>query len=120
MGWQEAHQRLKEMVEILAYVPFQQIGIEFLNRKDRVSLKRNGRAPKVFLADAYKQIDAQFAKGPSGTTPVLEKLQESFLRGQGHSISRYLFGDGLPNGGNRAIKEICSIIKNRAEPALNP
>jgi len=118
--WQEAHQRFKEMLEILAYVPFQQIGVEFLNRKDRISLKRNGMAPRQFLAGAYDQIDAQFSRGPSGTTPALEKLQESFLRGQGVNIARYFFCDGLPNGGQRAIKEIVDIVKNRAEPAMNP
>jgi len=118
--WEEAHQRLKEMVEILAYVPFNQIGVEFLNRKDRISLKRNGMAPRQFLTGAYDQIDAIFARKPSGTTPALEKIQESFLRGQGVNIARYIFGDGLPNGGQRAIKEIVSIIKNRVDPAMNP
>lgn len=118
--WEEAHQRLKEMIEILAYVPFNQIGIEFLNRKDRVTLKRNGMTPDVFLQGAVEQIDAQFARGPSGTTPALEKLQESFLRGQGVSIARYFFGDGLPNGGRRAISEIVRIVRNRQEPAMNP
>jgi hypothetical protein len=118
--WEEAHQRLKEMVEILAYVPFNQIGVEFLNRKDRISLKRNGMAPRAFLAGAYDQIDAVFAGKPSGTTPALEKLQESFLRGHGVSIARYIFGDGLPNGGQMAIKEIVSIIKNRVDPESNP
>ncbi|KAL3906566.1 MAG: hypothetical protein SGILL_009219, partial [Bacillariaceae sp.] len=111
--WQEAHQRLKEMVEVLAYVPFNQIGIEFLNRKDRISLTRNGKSPKDFMQGAYQQIDAEFAKWPNGTTPALEKLQESFLRGQGHSIARYFFGDGLPNGGQHAIKEITKLVKNR-------
>jgi hypothetical protein len=118
--WEEAHQRLKEMVEILAYVPFNQIGIEFLNRKDRVTLKRNGQSPQDFLQGAIQQIDAQFARGPSGTTPALEKLQESFLRGQGVSIARYFFGDGLPNGGRRAISEIVRIVKNRQDPSMNP
>lgn len=118
--WEEAHQRLREMIEILSYVPFQQIGIEFLNRKDRVTLKRNGMAPQLFLQGAIEQVDAQFARGPSGTTPALEKLQESFLRGQGVSIARYFFGDGLPNGGRRAITEIVRIVKNRQDPHLNP
>jgi len=118
--WEEAHQRLMEMIEILAYVPFNQIGIEFLNRKDRITLKRNGMSPEAFLQGAVAQIDAQFARGPSGTTPALEKLQESFLRGQGVSISRYFFGDGLPNGGRRAIQEIVRMVKNRQEPAMNP
>mmetsp|Transcript_23161 Transcript_23161/g.54762 ORF Transcript_23161/g.54762 Transcript_23161/m.54762 type:complete len:432 (+) Transcript_23161:161-1456(+) len=118
--WEESHMRLKEMVEILAYVPFQQIGIEFLNRKDRLTLKRNGMNPANFLKGAIEQIDTQFARGPSGTTPALEKLQESFLRGQGVSIARYFFGDGLPNGGRRAITEIVRIVKNRQEPQMNP
>ena len=118
--WQEAHQRLKEMLEILAYVPFNQIGIEFLNRKDRITLKRNGMSPENFLQGASQQIDAQFSRGPTGTTPALEKLQESFLRGQGVSIARYFFGDGLPNGGKRAISEIVRIVKNRQEPSQNP
>jgi len=118
--WQEAHQRLKEMIEILAFVPFQQIGIEFLNRKDRITLKRNGMTPRAFLAEAYRQVDAAFSRQPSGTTPALEKLQESFLRGQGASIARYFFGDGMPNGGQMAIREITNIVKNRRDPAMNP
>lgn len=118
--WEEAHERLKEMLEILAYVPFQQIGIEFLNRKDRVALNRNGMTPGNFLVGAFQQIDAQFSRGPSGTTPALEKLQESLLRGQGVSIARYFFGDGLPNGGDRAIKEIVRIIRHRPDPEMNP
>eukprot|EP00957_Ditylum_brightwellii_P046698 3543846-Ditylum_brightwellii.AAC.1 len=51
--WQEAQSRLKEMIEVLAYVPFNQIEIIFLNRSDRVSLQRQGRDPKSLMADAY-------------------------------------------------------------------
>ncbi|GKY92134.1 hypothetical protein MPSEU_000184800 [Mayamaea pseudoterrestris] len=118
--WMEAKERLKEMLEILAYVPFNQIGIEFLNRKDRISLTRQGRDPHTFLADAYQQVDAVFARGPMGTTPALEKLQDSFIRGQGASIARYFFGDGTPNGGEMAKREIINILKNRQNPAENP
>lgn len=118
--WQEAQVRLKEMIEILAYVPFTQIGIEFLNRKNRISLTRQGRDPQSFLRDAYSQIDAAFSTGPSGTTPALEKLQESLIRGQGASIARYFFGDGVPNGGLRAQQEIVRILKHRTDPAGNP
>jgi hypothetical protein len=118
--WQEAQTRLKEMVEVLAFVPFTQIGIEFLNRKDRVSLTRNGRDPRTFLADAYRQIDQAFARGPSGTTPALEKLQDSFIRGKGASIARWFFGDGIPNGGVQAQKEITRILCHRENPEGNP
>ena len=118
--WQEAQIRLKEMVEILAYVPFNQIGIEFLNRKDRITLTRQGRDPKTFLQDANSKIDGAFSRGPAGTTPALEKLQESFIRGQGASVARYFFGDGVPNGGLRAQQEIIKILKNRQDPSSNP
>jgi hypothetical protein len=119
--WMEAHARIKEMIEIISYVPFEQIGIEFLNRKDRISLKRNGRTPQAFMKDSFQQIDSCFLnKGPSGTTPALEKLQESFLRGQGTNIARYFFGDGTPNGGIVAINEIVNILKNRPNPQQNP
>jgi hypothetical protein len=118
--WQEAHARLKEMIEVLAYVPFTQVGIEFLNRPDRLSLTRQGRDPRSFLADAYRQIDAVFSRGPSGTTPALEKIQESLLRGQGVSIARYFFGDGVPNGGIQAQQQITQIITHRQDPEGNP
>jgi len=118
--WDEAHLRLKEMVELLAYVPFNQIGIEFLNRKDRISLTRNGRSPEAFLQDAYHHIDQTFARPPAGMTPALEKLQESFIRGQGVSLGRYFFGDGVPNGGRYAQEEIVRILTHRENPQDNP
>lgn len=118
--WVEAQRRLKDMVEVIAYVPFEQIGIEFLNRKDRISLKRDGKTPKDFVDSSYRTIDAIFARGPAGTTPALEKIQESLIRGQGVNIARYFFGDGLPNGGQRAVDEIVNILRNRADPEQNP
>ncbi|KAL3766576.1 hypothetical protein ACHAW5_003879 [Stephanodiscus triporus] len=118
--WKEAQLRLKEMIEILAYVPFNQIVVEFLNRRDQIILTRQGRAPALFIQDANSKIDAVFARGPAGTTPALEKLQESLIRGQGKSIARYFFGDGTPNGGVRAQKEIINILRHRQDPAGNP
>lgn len=118
--WQEAHQRLKEMVEVLAYVPFNKIEICFLNRPDNIVLQREGRDPKSFLLDAHGRIDSVFRQGPSGMTPVLEKLQDSMIRGQGSSISRYIFGDGLPNGGQQAQTEMLNICMRRTNPVGNP
>jgi hypothetical protein len=118
--WKEANLRLKEMIEILAYVPFNTIVVEFLNRRDQIVLTRQGRAPADFMQDAYSKIDAVFARGPQGTTPFLEKIQESLIRGQGKSIARYFFGDGTPNGGERAQKEIVNILRHRQDPAGNP
>lgn len=78
--WLEVQNRLKEMVEILTYVPFSEVHVIFLNRSDKVILKRNGRDPKTFANDAYRQIDQAFAKSPTGTTPVFERLQQSFIK----------------------------------------
>jgi hypothetical protein len=120
--WKEAQIRLKEMIEILAYIPFNTIVIEFLNRKDQIVLLRQGRTPHVFIQDAYSQIDAIFPREPTryDTTPYLEKIQQTILRGQGKSIARYFFGDGVPNGGERAQREIVNILKHRQEPVSNP
>jgi hypothetical protein len=118
--WKEAQLRVKEMIDILAYVPFPQIVVEFLNRRDRVILTRHGRAPAIFIQDANSKIDAVFSRGPAGTTPALEKLQESLIKGQGRSIARYFFGDGIPNGGEWAQKEIVNILMNRQDPEGNP
>jgi hypothetical protein len=108
------------MIEILAYVPFNCIVIEFLNRRDRITLTRQRRTPMDFMFDAISQIDAVFSRGPAGTTPAFQKLQESLHRGQGKSIARYFFGDGVPDGGERAQKEIINILKHRRDPAGNP
>jgi hypothetical protein len=118
--WQEAQNRLKEMMEVLAYVPFNQIIICFLNRRDIITLTRQGRDPKSFLADAYGQIDACFARPASGSTPFLEKLKDSFIRGANKSVARYFFGDGAPNGGQVAKREIVNILTNRQNPSANP
>jgi len=118
--WQEAQRRLKEMIEILAYVPFSEIIVCFLNRTDTLHFVRQGRNPKAFLADAYREIDAAFARGASGSTPFLEKLQESFVRGANRSVARYFFGDGVPNGGNPAKAEVVKILCTRQNPEGNP
>lgn len=118
--WQEAQHRLKEMMEILAYVPFNQIQVEFLNRPTKLILVRQGRDPATFLADANRQIDQAFVAGPSGTTPALEKFQNSLLQNAGKSIALYFFGDGVPNGGLAAQQEIVRILQNRQNPAGNP
>ena len=88
--WTEAHKRLLEMVEIVAYLPFNRIDIEFLNRSTKVVLAREGHEPTAFLAAARQQIDQAFASvGPSGGTLALEKLQQSIRAGKNRSVARY-------------------------------
>jgi len=118
--WAEAHNRLKEMVEVLAYIPFNQIEVVFLNRPDRVSLIRNGQDPKTFLENAYRQIDAAFARPASGTTPAMEKIRNSLQANPNMSIARWFFGDGVPNGGMMAQREITRMLIARPNPEGNP
>lgn len=108
------------MIEVLAYVPFNQIVVVFLNRTDVVSLQRNGRDPKTFLADAYRQIEGVFSRSPAGTTPALEKIKKSLTGNPNMSIARWFFGDGVPNGGIPAQKEITRLLVHRQNPAANP
>jgi hypothetical protein len=118
--WEEAQLRLKEMIEVLAYVPFRAIAVEFLNRRDQIMLTRQGRTPPDFIQHAYGMIDSVFARLPDGTTPAMEKLQESLIVGQGKSIARYFFGDGTPDGGVEAQDEIINILRHREYPERNP
>jgi len=119
--WKEACHRLKEMMEIMTYVPFNQIDITFLNKSDQLTLTRDGHnTPEDFLISACKEIDNLFRVKPKGNTPVLEKLRESFERGQGKSIARYLLCDGKPNGGAEAVSEIIQLLKKRPDPQYNP
>jgi len=118
--WQEAQSRLKEMIEILAHVPFNQIVICFLNRKERLTISRNQRSPPQLMQDAYQQVDLVFGKGPAGTTPAFERLQESFVMGMGKSVARYFFGDGTPNGGQMAQERIITMLTNRQDASQNP
>lgn len=118
--WAEARVRLKEMIEVVAYVPFQQIIIEFLNRPDRISLAREGRDPAAFIADAHRRIDRVFGTQPGGTTPALERLRDSIRGASGASVALYFFGDGVPNGGEEAQRKIIDLLMNRQNPPGNP
>jgi hypothetical protein len=92
--WEEAKNRLKDMLEILAYVPFNQIEIVFLNRADRVSLTRKGRNPRTFLIEAYQKVERAFSRNAAGTTPAMEKIRNSLNSNPNMSIARWFFGDG--------------------------
>jgi hypothetical protein len=118
--WKEASLCLKDMIEILAYLPFNSIFVEFLNCRDQIVLTRQGRVSADFIQDTYSKINAVFAWGPVETTHALEKLQESLIQGQGKWIAHYFFGGGNPNSGVQAQKEIINIFRNHHDPAGIP
>ena len=118
--WDEARNRLKEMLEILAYVPTPKIVINFLNRRDTVVLEHKGETPERFIETANNQIDSAFRNHPQGSTPAKERLQQSLNTRAGSKIARYFFCDGEPNGGEQAKIAIANMIKNRPNPQENP
>ncbi len=126
--WQEAKNRLKMMIEIMAYVPIPLISISFLNRKFKIEgkevkqliLEHEKETPERFIEKAYKLIDQAFASPPGGSTPILEYLTNSLAAGKGKKVARYLFCDGVPDGGGKAQEAITQMLKDRPVPQDNP
>ena len=119
--WQEVHMRLVQMFEILAYVPFPPAYVRFLNRADVCEIKRGpGEPPLALLQRVNGLLLRLFAVPPAGTTPARERIAESLARCPGKAMLRYFFGDGAPNGGAMACRDITQMLINRPNPAQNP
>ncbi|KAJ3256720.1 hypothetical protein HK103_005215 [Boothiomyces macroporosus] len=119
--FEEAKERLMDIIKIIAYIQTPKIYIRFLNRHNVIQHERQfGVKPETFIADIGQEIDRVFSKPPNGSTPFLEKIQESLCRYPKQRAVRYFFGDGQPNGGQAAIDEIVKIITNRQNPQDNP
>lgn len=125
--WAEAHGRIREMIEILAYVPTPPITIRFLNLSETATFQhQQGEPPESFIQRAYQQIDNLFFPSdprapsrPNGSTPILRTLQQSFTRAGGRPVARYLFCDGEPSGINEK-EEITKMLKSRPNPRGTP
>lgn len=118
--WGESKNRLKTLMEILAYIPTPEITIRFLYRKDRLEIPRDGKTPEQFLEQANKIIDKAFSKGPRGPNPILECLSDSFSEGSDKRISRYIFCDGFADYNDRENNELNNMVKDRVNPEGNP
>jgi hypothetical protein len=96
--WEECQIRMKQMLEILVYIPTPPILITFLNRDKTIQIprNRNGETPAQLLRRISLEIDSAFRIYPNGqTTPFLRKASESIQNGKGKRIARYFFGDGF-------------------------
>jgi hypothetical protein len=120
--WEEAQQRVKVMIEIMAFVPTPPITISFLNRPASVELVRGQKHPHMFVNESWATIDSVFRQGPVGGTPFYEKILDSLQnpRFQGQKVIRYFFGDGEPNGGIEAVRSIIQLVMSRNRPQDNP
>ena len=117
--WQEAQERLKTIMSILAHVPTNKIKICFLNRGEVLVYDRTkAMTPEAFMQQTHAEIDRIFARGPSGGTPFYRKIKMSL--DQPGRIARYFFGDGLPTDSHSAIEDIKRLVVNRRDPKGNP
>lgn len=114
--WEEAFLRMKSLIEIMAYVPTQQIIIRFLNRPDEIIASRHGEAPEVFIQNLVSQLDLQQRRDPSGGTPALRALRRAVQHPGTKSI--YFFGDGQPDRGEQP--QIEDLFISRREPEKSP
>ncbi|KAJ3323004.1 hypothetical protein HDV06_002450 [Boothiomyces sp. JEL0866] len=119
--WEEAKERLMDIIKIIAYIHTPKICIRFLNRADVIINERPpGIKPEVFVAETASHIERVFAKVPGHSTPFLKKIKKSLGSYPNQRVVRYFFGDGQPDGGQLAIDEIVKLITNRANPKDNP
>ena len=73
--WQEAKQRIEEMMELIAYVPAPIFYIRFLNRTRVLELERSAEeAPQVYHQRVKAMLDYEFSQLPGGTTPALQAI----------------------------------------------
>ena len=119
--WWEAKWRISQMIELLAYVPSPPMRIYFLNRKDVISIERNsGELPSDYIKRAESILQGAFGRNPGGTTPAREAIDASLSRNGHMKVMRYFLGDGVPNGGEYACKQIRDMIIYRPAPRDNP
>jgi hypothetical protein len=76
--------------------------------------------PRQFLEMAHDVLNRAFAEPPRGMTPILDCLRESFARGRGQRVARYLMCDGEPSGGAGERAQIIELVNTRDAPEHNP
>ena len=119
--WWEAKWRISQMIELMAYVISPPITIYYLNRTDSLRLQRNaGENPVAFIERAEAALTASFGIEPAYRTPALEAIEASLSRHPGKSVLRYFLGDGVPNGGEPARRQIEHMLVHRPSPERNP
>ena len=119
--WVEAKYNIFRMFEVMAYVIVPVFYVKFLNRQVVLEFKKeSGETPDSYIARVKRELEEVFIHSPAGTTPARERIQESLGRYTGQRVLRYFLGDGVPNGGPQACRQIEQLLLHRANPADNP
>jgi hypothetical protein len=119
--WQEAENRLHIMMDVLAFIPTQDILITFLNAPNTIHLSRAGMTPESFQSNAHGQLVQAFSTiDVKYKTPTRRSLLKSFeiAASQPAPTIHYLLTDGVPTDGS--IEEISILLCTRQNPQANP
>lgn len=117
--WQEAEDRIHILLDMLSYIPTNEIKIRFLNKTDLVTLDRKSESPEEFQKRAHAKVREVFNKTPVGLTPMKKTLVNILdVKGQTVPTMHYIFTDGEPSDGS--TDELKQIVKGRTNPKNNP
>lgn len=114
--WQDAQDRLHQMVDLLKYVPTLGITISFLNRTDKsFYLSQAGKTPDQFAAEAHRTISNVFNSFlPNHATPLYSRLSEIMERplDTNTPTAFYILTDGEPCEGSYTREQLISNIQD--------
>jgi hypothetical protein len=119
--WQEAENRLHIMMDVLAYIPTQDIMITFLNAPNLIQLNRAGMTPENFQSAAHGQLIQAFSTiDVKYKTPTRRALLKSFeiASTQPAPTMHILLTDGVPT--DASVEEISILLCTRHNPQANP
>lgn len=124
--WNQAYQRLLEMMDILQVVPTGPVTLSFLDRSAKITISRYGKTPAQFYAEVSQWLGTQFRTAPGGGTPIYNNVK-SMLRNSRGNTAHYIITDGVPTGyGNeredteREIRDVKNLILGRGNAQANP
>lgn len=114
--FEEAEDRLHIMIDLLKFIPTNDITIRFLNRNETVKLDHHGKTPEQFAEDAHKRIRSAFKHSAAGMTPIFKHLVQAF-GGQSNTM-HYLLTDGEPS--DASTEKVSDLILRRMNPKAHP
>mmetsp|Transcript_7856 Transcript_7856/g.16405 ORF Transcript_7856/g.16405 Transcript_7856/m.16405 type:complete len:437 (+) Transcript_7856:243-1553(+) len=119
--WWEAKWRITQIMELMAYVLSPPLTVTFLNRPNVLHLQRSdGEVPTAYIQRVESILMEAFRVGPGGRTPAREAIEASLSRNGDKSVLRFFLGDGVPNGGEYACRQIENMLLHRPSPERNP
>ena len=125
--WEMVLQRLKQFVELTAYVRTPAMHLHFTNRPEQpVNLRRTqGEAPDAYVKRVFERLDDIFTKHApkSGHTNAAEVIAESLKVHPERRVLRYFFTStqgGMGIFPSNSASTVGGILAARSHPERNP